>query len=69
MLQNAYLDAEIGVDTEENGPSKVWGFKMRFFRQTDANNEHELNQRITIKLNTIHTGIENRLVFKHQNEG
>jgi hypothetical protein len=23
MLQNAYLDAKIGVDTEENEPSKV----------------------------------------------
>ena len=30
MLQNAYLDAKIGVDTEENGPSKVWGPKCGF---------------------------------------
>ena len=25
MLQNAYLDAKIGFDTEENEPPKVWG--------------------------------------------
>ena len=25
MLQNAYLDAKIGFDTEENEPHKVWG--------------------------------------------
>ena len=30
MLQNAYLDASIGVDTEENRPSKVWGPKCGF---------------------------------------
>jgi|AACY02.11.fsa_nt_gi hypothetical protein len=30
MLQNASLDAKIGVDTEENGPSKVWGPKCGF---------------------------------------
>ena len=27
-LSNAYLDAKIGVDTEENGPFKVWGRQM-----------------------------------------
>ena len=26
MLQNAYLDAKIGFDAEENEPSKVWRF-------------------------------------------
>ena len=31
MQQNAYLDAKIGVDTEENGPSKVLGSKMRIW--------------------------------------
>ena len=25
MLQNAYLDAKIGFDTEESEPPKVWG--------------------------------------------
>ena len=25
MLQNAYLEAKIGFDTEENEPPKVWG--------------------------------------------
>ena len=30
MLQNAYLDAKIGVDTQENGPSKVWCPKYGF---------------------------------------
>ena len=26
----AYLDAKIGVDTKENGPSKLWGPKCGF---------------------------------------
>ena len=28
--KNAYLDAKIGVDTDENGPSKVLGPKCGF---------------------------------------
>ena len=24
VLKNAYLDAKIGVDTEKDGPSKIW---------------------------------------------
>ena len=29
MLKNAYLDAKIGVDTEENEPSKVSSFSLK----------------------------------------
>ena len=28
MLQNEYLLAKIGADTEENEPSKVWSFPV-----------------------------------------
>ena len=31
MLQNAYLDAKIGFDTEENEPPKVWRQIFSFF--------------------------------------
>ena len=31
MLQNAYLDAKIGFETEENEPPKVWRQIFSFF--------------------------------------
>ena len=35
MLKNAYSDAKIGVDTEENEPSKVLYFDLIFIPPRD----------------------------------
>ena len=35
MLQNEYLLLEIGFDTAENGPSKVWVTGILVYRYTD----------------------------------
>ena len=49
MLQNAYLDAKIGVDPAENEPSKVSAPNLSVVRQyTESLADHRLERRTCV---------------------